>query len=256
MVARTVFTGGGLFLRVLPEDGGGSKGVITPHSQAPLHRHSKWKPQIRSRRLLRGTIHKGHDLRTGAVHIRAKRGIAGAHSHALRHGPRHGVSIIGVRRDVREAAAADRRRTGCAVQEGYGLSTSAGSIRGKGSRAGATGDTLLHGPQNRVIVVHAAVHVGERVRGGHRLRRTGGPPEECHHLRAGAAHVRAEGRGAGALGHAVLHGPQDSIIVVRAGGHVGEHRGLRLGLNLRKGGLDSDLRSGHLKGVLAVALVG
>ena len=167
--------------------------------------------------LMLRAIHKGHNLRTRAVHIRAERGVAGAHGNALRHGPCHGGGIVGIRRNICKAAVADRRGTRRAVEECHGLRTGADSIRGKGGCAGAAGDTLLHGPQNRVVVVTTGLDIRKRIAAGG-LGSARLPPEECHHLRTGAGNIRAKGGGAGAVGNALGHGPLHSVGIVGIGG--------------------------------------
>ena len=49
-----------------------------------------------------------------------------------------------------------------------------------------------------------------------------GAIEEGDDLAARAGRIRAERRGRGAVGHAVFDCPQNSIIVVAAGGNIGE----------------------------------
>ena len=66
-------------------------------------------------------------------------------------------------------------------------------------------------------------------------------PEEGYDLRAGTVVVGAEGGVAGALGDAVLHGPQHRIMIVTALGHVGEgHR-----VALRSGAAGSAPQEGY-----------
>ncbi len=174
-------------------------------------------------------IEECHGLSTGDSIGGAERVRSGARGNAVLDGPQHGVIVIGAGLNIRERVAAGRRlrRTGRAPEEGHGLRTGTGVIGAERIRAGARSDTLLHGPEDSIVVVRSRLDVFERIRGSRGLRRAGGAPEERHDLRTGTRVIGAERRGAGPGGHSVLNRPQHSIVIVGAGGYIG--KGIRSG---------------------------
>ena len=119
-------------------------------------------------------------------------------------------------------------------QEGDDLSTVAGHVGTEGVSGIALGDTGLDGPEDRVGVELAGGDILEGIglgAGGSVLA----AEEEGHDLAAGASLVGAEGGLRGALGDAVLDGPQDGVVAVAALGDVGEGHGGGLGSGLAGG---------------------
>lgn len=202
-------------------------------------------------------VEEGHDLASGAVTRGAEGRVRSAAGDSLLLGPLDGGGVVVAAVHVREAAAAaDRRLTGKAVQEGHGLAAGHGGVGAEGRRGGAGGDPLLHGPQDGVIVISALVQVGEGRGGRLGCGAAGGTPEERHHLGAGAGSLRAEGRGGGTSGDPLLHSPLHRVGVVSAGGHVHKAGAGRRHRGLLKGRAHADLPVGHGEGELAVTLVG
>lgn len=71
-------------------------------------------------RLVKGSvsqipIEERHDLRSGAIVVRAERGAAGAIGNAIGNRPLDGRCVVGINRHICKAGAADRRGTGIAV---------------------------------------------------------------------------------------------------------------------------------------------
>ena len=105
---------------------------------------------------------EGHDLGAGAVVVGAEGGSTGAASDAVFSGPQNCGVVVGVSRHISEGIHAVRDgRLLRAPQEGDDLRAGAGCVGAEHGVAGALGDALLHGPQNRVIVVAASLHVGK-----------------------------------------------------------------------------------------------
>ena len=99
---------------------------------------------------------------------------------------------------------------------------------------GSLGDVLLDRPQYRISIVGGGLYIGKGI-GRTRCRGLLGTPQERDNLGAGAGHVGAERGVAGALGDAVLHRPQHSVVVVAACGDVGEGHGAGFGLGTASG---------------------
>ena len=77
------------------------------------------------------------------------------------------------------------------IQECCDLGAGTGGVGAEPVLAGAGGDALLHGPQDRVVVVCVGAHIGKRV-GPVSLGGAVGTPQEGDDLGAGAAHVGTE----------------------------------------------------------------
>ena len=115
-----------------------------------------------------------------------------------------------------------------AVQEGHDLCAGAFLIRTEDGERCSDCDIMFDRPQHSIDVVGVCGYIGKRI--GHaRCRRLLRAPQEGDDLRAGAGGVGAEHGVAGALGDAVLHSPQDSIMVVAASRNVGKGHNLGLG---------------------------
>ena len=111
-----------------------------------------------------GSIEECDRLLTGAGGVRAEFTIACAGGDTVLHRPRNCLSIIAVRRNIREAAhALGFGRTGSTPQERDDLRTSAGLVGAEmlGVRAG--GDAILRSPENCIIVIIAGLDVHEEV---------------------------------------------------------------------------------------------
>ena len=131
--------------------------------------------------LTNGTEQESHALGTGAGGVRTEFAIARSCGDTVLHRPRNCLSIIAVRRNIREAAhALGFGRTGSTPQERDDLRTSAGLVGAEmlGVRAG--GDAILRSPENCIIVIIAGLDVHEEVQHrvvvheGHRDRDLGG----------------------------------------------------------------------------------
>lgn len=80
-------------------------------------------------------VEEGHDLASGAVTRGAEGRVRGAAGDPLLLGPLDGGGVVVAAVHVREAAAAaDRRLTGEAVQEGHGLAAGHGGVGAEGRR--------------------------------------------------------------------------------------------------------------------------
>ena len=107
-------------------------------------------------------IQEGHDLGAGAGHVGAERRLRGADGDAVLHSPGHGLSVIGIRRNV--AIGAQRLGLGGAggvPQEGDDLPAGAALLGGKAAVADAACDALLGRPLDGVIVIGRGRNVRE-----------------------------------------------------------------------------------------------
>ena len=104
------------------------------------------------------------------------------------------------------------------VEEGHRLSAGDCHIRTEVIAAGADGDTAGYRPDNSVIVVGVLRYIIEAAAGS--FRGTCRPPLEGDRLGTGHGSVRAEGGGAGAVGHAVGCRPEHRVIVPGALVHI------------------------------------
>src|SRR5699024_10155540 len=155
---------------------------------------------------------EGYNLGASTVGIWAEGDGTGTGGNVFAGRPSHGRCIVSVRRHIHEAAAGGRRRRpGVAPQEGDSLAAGYHSIRTEGSSAGAGCNVLLHGPEHGLIVVGSRIHIGEGSTALYGFGGTSGPPEEGHHLCAGAGGVRAECRSGGSAGDSMLHRPLNRI---------------------------------------------
>ena len=73
--------------------------------------------------------------------------------------------------------------------------------------AGAPGDALLDGPQDRIVIVSISLHTSEGVHAALGSRGPGGPPQEGNSLGTGAGSVGGEVGGVSAAGDTVFSGP-------------------------------------------------
>ena len=99
---------------------------------------------------------------------------------------------------------------------------------------GSLGDVLLDRPQYRISIVGGGLHIGKGI-GRTRCRGLLGTPQERDNLGAGAGHVGAERGVAGALGDAILHRPQHSVVIIAAHGDVGKRHGAGFGFGTASG---------------------
>ena len=100
--------------------------------------------------LTNGTEQESHALGTGAGGVRTEFAIARSCGDTVLHRPRNCLSIIAVRRNIREAAhALGFGRTGSTPQEGDDLCAGAGLVRSKEAVANTAGDALLGGPTSQ-----------------------------------------------------------------------------------------------------------
>ena len=160
---------------------------------------------------------EGDDLCAGAVGVRAERGVGGALGDVLLDSPQHRVSVVGACLHIGERIGRARCRGLLgAPQEGHDLRTGAGGIGAEHGLAGALGDAVLHGPQHRVIVVAANLHIGKGHDCGLGCGAACCAPQEGDGLRAGADAVRIEAARACAGGNAVFYRPQHRVVVVAA----------------------------------------
>ena len=111
--------------------------------------------------------------------------------------------------------------TQAAIQECYDLGAGAGGIGAEGGGGSTGGNTVLHSPQHCAVVVGTSRHIGEGIHtvSSGRFLAT---PQEGNNLGAGAGGVGAEGGVCGALGDALLHGPQHRVVIVSIRLHIGE----------------------------------
>ena len=108
------------------------------------------------------------------------------------------------------------------IQEGHDLRPGAGLVGGEGSGTGAGGDAPLHSPEDGVVVVRPRGHVPEGIGGGAGQLLLLHPVQEGDDLCPGTGLGGREGGGGGAVGNALLHGPEDRLVVVVRGADVGE----------------------------------
>ncbi len=199
-----------------------------------------------------GAIQERHDLRARAVRVGAERRVGSTVRHVIRNRPANRISVERVGLHVGEVRAAARGALEGTVQERHALAARAGRI-GRECRLGhAVRDAVLNGPGNRLGIVSARGNIREAAC-GLRLGAAGGAPQERHDLRTRAGLLGSEQVIAHAGGDAVLDRPLDSLIEVRAVGHVVEE--VQDAVVFHEGRLDLDLAGGHGEGVLAIALV-
>ena len=178
-----------------------------------------------------GAVQEGHSVTAVAGAVGIKDAVAVAGGDLVVHSPENGVverGMLGLV-DVREVQGAVNRGVVLeAVQEGHDLRAGAGGVGRELAVAGAGGDALLGGPDDRlhVVGVRGGVNVSELVGAAARRGRIGGAPQEGDDLRAGAALLRGEGGGGSALGDVKVDGPLDGIIEVVAGSHIDKVHGL------------------------------
>ena len=180
---------------------------------------------------------------------RSKRPVHRGHSVA---GNRRGICIAGEQLLHRHSLHAIRRRI--AEEERHSLRSRAGIVRAELACARAGGDAVFNGPRHGLGVVSLGRHIVKALH-GLRLGRTGRTPKERDDLRAGAAVVRVEGRGAHAGGDVPADRPDNGVLIVSARGNIGEGV-VTGGLLSLECGLPGDLAVGHREGELAAALVG
>ena len=125
-------------------------------------------------------------------------------------------------------SAARRSLYSKAIQEGHDLRSGAICVGAECGVGGPLGDVLLGRPQNRISIVGGGLHIGKGI-GRTRCRGLLGTPQERDDLGAGAGHVGAERGVAGALGDAILHRPQHSVVIIAAHRDVGEGHGVGFG---------------------------
>ena len=125
-------------------------------------------------------------------------------------------------------SAARRSLYSKAIQEGYDLRSGAIRVGAECGVGGSLGDVLLDRPQYRISIVGGGLYIGKGI-GRTRCRGLLGTPQECDDLGAGAGHVGGERGVAGALGDAILHRPQHSVVIIAAHRDVGEGHGAGFG---------------------------
>ena len=109
-----------------------------------------------------GSVEERHDLRARAVRVGAERRVGSTVRDAVLNGPGNSLSVVGARRNIREAAHCLRLRgAGRAPQERHDLRARAGLVGAERRRAQAIGDAVFNGPLHRVIVVGRGRNVGE-----------------------------------------------------------------------------------------------
>ena len=203
---------------------------------------------------LHAAIDEGDDLGSRAVVVGAEQAAADTAGDVVLLRPGDCRRVVSVRGHIGEGRiAADSGAAVGTPQEGDDLRAGAGGVGAEHGVAGALGDALLHGPQHRVIVVAASLHVGKGHGAGLGSGAAGSAPQEGDGLRAGAGGVGAEHGVAGALGDALLHGPDHGVLIVVASGNVDEGILAGGGRSLEHG-LHGDLGIGHGEGILAVLL--
>ena len=109
---------------------------------------------------------------------------------------------------------------------------------------------FFHSPQHRVVIIAVRGHIGEAHAGTGGSGRAHGTPQEGHGLGTGAAAVGIKAGGGNAGGDALVHRPQDGVVVVIPGLHILEGR---LPGDGGKAGLDGHGPGGHGEGILPVA---
>ena len=108
-------------------------------------------------------VQERHHLATGADDIRRKPVVANTVRDPVFHRPGHSLGVVGVGRDIREAARAlGLGAADSTPQEGDDLRAGAGLVRSKQVIANAAGDALLRGPLHGFVVVGVGHHIGER----------------------------------------------------------------------------------------------
>ena len=114
----------------------------------------------RCRGLLR-TPQERDDLGTGAGHVGAERGVAGAHGDAVFYRPQHSVVIVAAHGNVgkRHGARSRRRASGGTPQEGHGLRAGADTVRVEAICADTGGDAVLHCPIHGVLIIAAGGNI-------------------------------------------------------------------------------------------------
>lgn len=109
-----------------------------------------------------------------------------------------------------------------AVQKQHGLTALAVVVRDEGGRGDALGDALFGRPQYGAIEIIAGADVGKGILITAWSRTSGGAPQECDHVGADAVFMGVEAGRGDPFGDAVFCGPQNGLIVVTAGAHIGE----------------------------------
>lgn len=195
---------------------------------------------------------EGHDLRSGAVLIRAEQIAADAVGDAVVRGPLDRFRIVRVVGHIPESGAAGSGTLDCPGKEGDGLGSRAGRIGREFPIAGAGGNAVFHRPCHRLGIVAVRRNIGKaalRRRLG-RARRT---PQEGDDLGPAAGLLRPEQVVADPAGDAVFRRPFDRFIIISVDGHIVKGADLDL---FGKDGLDLHLARRHGKGILSIALVG
>ena len=108
------------------------------------------------------------------------------------------------------------------------MRSGAGIIGAKCCSGSALSDLLANCPQDCIRIVGGGLHIGKGI-GCTRCRGLLGTPQERDDLGAGAGHVGAKRGVAGALGDAILHRPQHSVVIIAARRDVGEGHGAGFG---------------------------
>ena len=127
-----------------------------------------------------------------------------------------------------------------APEESHDLRSGAIRVGAEGRAGGSLGDVLPDRPQHRIGVVGRGLHIRERIAAA-RCRGLLRTPQESDDLGTGAGHVGAERGVAGALGDAILHCPQHSVVIIAAHGDVCK----RHGAGLRGGASGGAPQEGH-----------
>ena len=102
------------------------------------------------------------------------------------------------------------------IQERDDLGAGHCGIGAESSSTGPAGDSVLRGPQYRVMIICTLRHIRERILRGCGCRGTGRPPQEGHHLGAGVGLAGSKQCLRNSGSDAVFHCPQHGIVIIGA----------------------------------------
>jgi hypothetical protein len=154
-------------------------------NQSPLFQGNSIRLRFRS--LPQLPPEEGDDLRSGAGVVRTEGRDVCALRDAIFYCPQNGLVTVIVRLYVGERASCRSRfgRTHGTPEEGHGLRSGAGIIGGKQRGGLALCYAIFQSPADSVVIMRAALYIGERIDLIGYFRTSSGFPEKCRNFCAG-----------------------------------------------------------------------